>query len=1712
MRLRGYKSIELIYEGENSCIFRAVRVEDNCSVILKKSANANDGLQASDQFENEFSILNSISTKYVPDVYDLIKNNDGEILVIEDIGGLSLKEVFNNHSLELSEKIEISKNFSKAIDEIHSFGVFHARICPSNLIVNAETGQVQVIDFSNSRIFNKVSDSSELKPGFQDDYLYMSPEQTGRMGVGIDHRTDLYSLGVTLYEFFSARKLFSFESELEYVHAHLAIEPDALHKLDLDFPEPISEIVARLLAKSPDKRYQSALGVYEDLKLYARTLTESGTAVKVHIGQYDKSSVLNFPDKLLGREKDNLLLIECLNKARQGSKEVVMVSGHSGVGKSSLIQNFINTRSKFDLKIGRGKFDLARGDVPYTALTSAFEQVVETLLTEPEESLLVWRDRILEFLGENAQIIIEVIPNLELIIGKQSPVSELPFKEGKERFLLVFRQFVRALIGTNEPVLIFIDDLQWADMATLKLVDSIVGDDELSHLVIIGAYRDNEIDQESDVWKQLILIFDHSQNLSEINLHDLTQSQVTKFLSESMNLHIGDVSELSELIFEKTAGNPFFTKTIINQLVQNSEVKFDHQSKKWDWDVQKIRNIEATRNVVDYLASSIKKQSDSSQELLFYAACIGTEFDLRTLAIVLQESEVTVLSELELLVELRMIDEKNIVESVEGNKGNIDNIQNRKFGFAHDRIQQAAYALKSEQQRNSIQLKIGQLLISEMDQNDFSNLPLQVIDHLNKGIDLLVHENERISLSKANFEAAQQSKISAAFEASKHYFEVAINLSDRSWWSHSYQFMLDLHKEYSEIVDLVGDSEQANSYIATGIKNAENEIDKIYFYVLQIRRQTALANYEEAIEIGRRALDQFGVTVPLNEIENALNVELDLANSISVKEFRALLNTKDAVDSFQVEKNQAIMLILMNLLPPTDFYDPDLNSWVSVKMVNYTFQFGYSPEAAKGLANYAVVLLLIGDYKKGVPLGDLSLELVANQTGTLHEGRVMYSYLSYLHHWSKSFKLSKDIKQSILEKCMKLGDLQYMGYIHGIHFCLNEFFICKNFNEYKNTLLQNLEFSKSSQNSLAESVLISAQMALENLQGNTKDIFEFNTDSVTETAHIRKCESQKNMMAIGFLRVLQANTLYMYGQFSDAEYCINSALKIIDSLAPTMSRVLLIFTHSLILCAEFEDLTKEQKETNTQKILKNRKTLKEWSELCPKNFNHFYVLTEAEFHRVNNNIIQAINCYLEAISNSQSAQNIQIESLSYELMGKFWLSNDNVIYGVEYLKKARESYMLWGAVRKAELIEKNYSEYFNSDSLVSTHLASRSISGDLSNGQDEAFQNLDLKTVISTTQAISSEIDMYKLLHKLMKSLTTLAGSQYTVLLLEHDSELQISGVMSVDDNSIWVLEEIDAELESLVPMTIINYVTRKLEPVILPGSVNDMMFQNDTYIQNIKPKSILCLPIKFQGQLSGAIYLENRLTENAFNLERVEIISVISSQASISINNALLYSRLQEKVDQNERLGKLRHFLSPQVADIVLSEGTDTVLGSHRKLISIIFCDLRGFTAFSESAEPEETVGLLADYHTELGKLISKYNATIDHRAGDGMMVFLNDPIEIHDHVKKAVLLAKEMRDKVNQITTQIGNYGHKLGFGVGISSGYATIGLVGYEGRFDYAATGPHVSLASRLCDEADDNQILVSAAIHAEVQNYERMKYVGKFSIKGFSKPQAVFNIPI
>ncbi|ARV60451.1 serine/threonine protein kinase [Nostocales cyanobacterium HT-58-2] len=1577
----GYRISEEIYSGSKTLVLRGIREKDQQSVIIKLMRNEDPTLAEIAQFRNQYSIIKNLDIPGIVKLYSLENYGNSYALVMEDFGGISLKEEIEQWGRGTAQTPEgINKFFHIAIqvtstlDKLHRHCIIHKDIKPANILINPTTLEVKLIDFSIASLLPKEIQFLSNPNLLEGTLAYISPEQTGRMNRGIDYRSDFYSLGVTLFELLTGQLPFTTTDSLELLYCHIAKQPPKASSIHPNIPSMVSDIITKLMEKNAEDRYQSALGLKHDLELCLQQWQKSKQITPFMLGQQDISNRFLIPEKLYGRTHEVKTLLAAFERVTGGITEMILVAGAAGIGKTAVVNEVYKPITQQRSYFLKGKFDQFQHDIPLSGFVQAFQDLIRQLLSETDAEIQQWKAKILSVLGEQAQVIIDVIPQLEIIIGKQPPITELSGTANQNRFNLLFQRFIKVFINKHHPLVIFLDDLQWADVASLKLIQLLIGDSHTNIVnatissplleetkkssgtdggfLLIGAYRDNELSRTHPLYLTLNEI-EKTRTINTITLEALNQGDLNRFIADTLRCQEAVAVPLTQMVFAKTKGNPFFVHQFLKYLYNEGLIRFNFNVGHWQCDIAKVKAIALTDDVVEFMALQIEKLPKHTQKVLKLATCIGNSFDLKTLSIVHQKSVVDTAGDLwPALVEGLVVPEVNnyklflnhensseTVDSKESKKLPMTPLKPTTYKFIHDRVQQAAYSLIPETQKQSIHLNIGQLLLSNTPIEEREEKIFDLVNQFNMAVELITAQAERNELARMNLIAGRRALVSTAYAAAVEYFTTGVRLLADDSWQTNYELTLALHENAAEASYLVGSFEQTEQLAEVVLANAKTLLEKVKVYEVKIQAYGAQNKALEAINIALPFLKLLGVEFPDNPKQSYIQCELEkTASNLANRRIEELINLPEMTEAEPL----AIMRILSNVIVFTYQVSPELFLLIILKQINLSLKYGNAPLSAFTYVVYGLILCgLVGDIESGYQFGKLAESLSSKLQSKEVSVKVIETFNQLVRPWKEHIRETLKPLLEVYSTGLEIGDLEFAAYALYVY-SYTAYFIGEELTELKQKIAAHSNAIQQIKQERAFYWNEIYRQTVLNLLGFAKDpcclIGEFYDERKMRQIHL----AAKDGIALLYLHVSKLHLCYLFQDFPEAVNNARIAENFLDGAIGKLLVPIFYFYDSLARLAVYSETVEDEQKFILDKVQANQEKMHKWAHHASMNFLHKYYLVEAERYQVLGNYVEATELYDRAIMLAKEHEYINEEALANELAARFYLKWGKQKIAQTYLTDAYYGYLRWGALAKVDDLEKRYSQLLtpilqqkqpsfdaSKDSISdhSTTVSTLSTNETVIGCNTTSSDSLDLAAIIKASQALSGEIQLEQLLSTLMQVVMENAGASKCALILrkgdhaEHSTHtiddrlyLAVTAVGSTLDTVpiCTALASISLEKSENVPVTLINYVKRTQEICVIDHATAVASLATDDYIVREQPKSLLCIPIINQRKLLGILYLENNLTTGAFTRDRVELLKLITTQAAISLENAMLYKNLAQA---NERLEEYSHTLEEKVA-----------------------------------------------------------------------------------------------------------------------------------------------------------------------------------------------------
>ncbi len=1485
--LPGYEVSAKIHENPNTLVYRAVRTEDNQPVILKVLEAENQFALQKERLQQDFNISRSLDTDHVVTPYNLEKYPDKWVLIMEDFGGDSVKHLSAGKPFALAKAVSLAIKATTILADIHHGNIIHKDIKPSNFILNPDTGQLKITDFGISTAAEQKAPVIKSTNIIEGTLAYMSPEQTGRTNRSVDYRTDLYSLGVTLYEWFTGKLPFQTEDPLELTHCHLAKQPPPPHSITPGVPDQISDIIIKLLAKSPEDRYQNTQGLRLDLELCRKQLALNGRVEKFPLGRFDVSETFIIPDKLYGRETQLKQLLDACNRSRDGAVGFFLVKGPAGVGKSALVDEVRNEIRKergggkgFFL---HGKFDQFSRDIAYSAIGQAFKGLVMELLGEMEEQLQTWKEKMQKAWGPNGKLITDVVPDLELVVGKQPEPAKLGPYESRNRFKQVLRNFVRVFAGREHPLVLFLDDLQWADTASLDLVESLATDPEIGFLFLVGTCRDNEVDRLHPLTATLKKLRASKVPAGEITLEPLGEEVIEKIILDTCPADPEKVKHLAKIAFRKTGGNPFFIKKLLLSLNLDGLVFYSTETCHWDWDERKLEEVRISENVLEFMILLLEKLPEATKEALKLASCIGNHFEAETLAWASGCPGEELTGNLaEAIREEILVTEKVLLPGPR-------NTLITTYKFQHDRLHEAAYTMIPVEKRKRIHLRLGRYWLEQGTEEKIAGTLFDIAWQFNEAGPLITGKNEKTEIARLYLKAAAKAKESTAFKNAASYLEHAANILGPGSWETGHDLTWEIYHQKAENEFSSAMLDESEKTIKIALANSTCVDEKVAVYKIYLQVLFQFSRHYDAIEVVREVLALLGISLPKHVKKRHIAGQYaKFYLRLGRKKTGHLMTLPEITDKRRLN----ICALIYDAIPSTYMVAPDLMAYLSMIMANICIRHGNSIYAPFAYAMVSCVMTgVTKQYKMAYDFAMMAIRLNKKYPHLDVKARIHFLAGFFPVHWVKPVKEYLPLWETAFKTTLEAGNIHWHNYCITFSRPQDILFNDAHLAEIEAGNAKHYEMhvhSKDREVSFNQFFLLKFIRRLRGIEEPPQAYHA--PDDFGEESYAGEMATPGN-----YLMRMYYYTFNLVEAFTSEDY--ESALrharrgnKIVIEVLGNLSDFVLRFYTLLTIQALKPKLSRLERLKLAIPYKIDKYLIKRAAGHCPGNFRAQYLLVLAEEARTGKDDSKAIHYYEQAIKESRGENFPRVTALCYELAGKYYLERGIFNAARPYLTAAHTHYKRWGAGAKAKQLEEKYPRFFPRGSMTPV---------DSVTGAENMF---DLVSVMKASQAISMEINLEKLLGQLLNIIIENAGAQKGVLVLETIDGPAVEGVINAATNHAQVLQAIPLEGCGLLPENMVRLVQRTGKQLLLEDASRDHDYSKDPYIIEKQPRSVLCVPLKRKDRVDGVLYLENTLAGGSFTEERGRMLDTLLTQAAISIENARLYSELERDISERKR------------------------------------------------------------------------------------------------------------------------------------------------------------------------------------------------------------------
>ena len=1474
------------------------------SVLVIAPASKHPSLTTLEKIEHEYSLRHELDSAWAVRPLALSEQWGQTMLALEDPGGDTLEKSLSG-PMETGQFLRFAIGLATALGGLHGRRLIHKDVKPANALVNAATGQIRLMAFGIASRLPRERQAPQPPETIAGTLAYMAPEQTGRMNRSIDARSDLYALGITLYEMLTGSLPFMAVDPMEWVHCHIARQPIPPSERVKHVPPPLSAITMKLLAKTPEERYQTVAGLERDLRCCLAQFEAEGRIDDFALGEGDTPDRLLIPETLYGRASEIEILLASFERiVNDGPPELVLVSGYSGVGKSSVVTELHKVLVPPRGLFAAGKFDQYKRDIPYSTLAQAFQDLVRPLLGKSEDELSRWREALRETLGSNGQLMVDLVPELKLIVGEQAPVSELPPQDAQRRFQLVFRRFLSVFARPEHPLALFLDDLQWLDAATLDLLEDLLTRPDIRHLLLIGAYRDNEVTSTHPLRRRLDAIRHGGALVQEIVLTPLTGESVSRLIADSLYCERERAVSLAQLVLEKTDGNPFFVIQFLSALVEEGLLTFDHDAGRWSWDLMHIHAQAYTDNVVDLMVGKLSRLPRNTQEVLQLFACLGNSVERALLGTVRESSKEALDRDLEEALRAGLV-----LPSGDA------------YCFLHDRVQEAAYSQIPEAVRVEIHLRIGRLLAANTSPDKQEETIFEIVNQLNRGAALITSRDEKELLAELNLIAGKRAKASTAYVSALNYLVAGTTLLSDDGWERrpDLMFAFELHRGECEL--LTGEQPAADARLAMLSLRAASPVDRATVACLQIDLYTTLDQSDRAVDVCLGYLHHLGIEWSPHPTEEEARREYERTWSLlGGREIEELIE----LPLMSEPESVATLDVLTKVLTPAMFTDANLLAVLICRMVNLSLEHGHTDASCYGYVWLGMIAgPRFGNYKAGFRFGRLGYDLIDRRALERFRARTYLSFGVFIIPWTRHLRTGHDLIRRAFDAANTVGDLTMAAYSCD-NLVGNLLGAGDPLSEVHREAEHGLGFAQRARFGLVIDVITTQLALIRTLRGLTATFGCFDDARFDERQFERHLSSEPGLAIAEcwyWIRKLQAR--FLAGDYASAVDASLNAQRLLWTSPSFFETAEAHFYGALSHSASCDVAFTIEHQQHVQALAAHHRQLVEWAENCPENFENRAALVGAEIARIEGRELDAERLYEVAIKSARENNFVHNEALANELAARFYAGRGFETISQAYLRNARYGYLRWGADGKVRQLDQ-----------LHPHLRPEETGAAQTGTIGAPLEQLDLATVIKVSQNVSAEMVLEKLLDTLMRTAIEHAGAERALLMLSRQAGQRIvaEATTSSDTVSVQLIDE--PVTASKLPETIVRYVLQTQESVILDDAAILNPFSADPYLGQRKARSVLCLPLSNQAKLIGVLYLENNLAPRVFAPARISVLKLLASQAAISLENTRLYR------DLGEREAKIRRLAEANIIGICMWELEGRILEANDAFLSMVGYD----------------------------------------------------------------------------------------------------------------------------------------------------------------------------
>jgi PAS domain S-box-containing protein len=1551
--LNGFDNIIELHRDSRSITYSGIQSSGGRPVIIRYFPFEKLTSSHIVQLTYEYEQAKYIESEHVSKIYGFEKVRDhnwnGLMFFIENAPGISLRLYLITKKIPVRELLDIGMQVAQGLKELHRYEIIHSDINPNTILVNPETRNVKIRDFGFNSITAYKTEEIYNPEIIRNNLPYISPEQTGRTSRKIDYRTDFYSLGMTLYEALTGEPPFTSQDPLEIIHAHMTRQPQPSTEAKENIPAMVYSIIMKLIAKNPESRYQSAHGIISDLSECMDQLKATGRIEAFTPGRNDIHDRFIIPQKVYGRKKEIDSLTALFEQTRMGPCRLLLVSGPGGIGKSTLISELHRPVTRHKGYFALGKFSSINRDMPYSALIQAFQGLIRQILTESDDRLLGWKSDILDAVGSNGKIITDMIPETELLIGRQDEIPETGPEESQNRFKFILRKFIGIFGNEEHPLVLALEDLQWADASSLALLIMLATEPGLTHIFFIGSYRDDSMQPAFSAW--LDNLRKSGSEISGLTLEPLPLADVTELIIDTLKCAAEACRDLAELIYRKTGGNPFFVKQFLKRL-HDDEILVHTTAAGWHWDLNRIQMMQATDNVIELVIERIRRMQASSIEILKIAAIIGARFNPDIIA------EVCGKPTHDIIIELNESIQNELIVLVPP-----------QYAFAHDRIHESILAILSDAERIDLHYRIGNAMLRYASAEYMPETIFTILDHFNHSLALVTDPSQKKAIVQMNMHAANKAKLSNAYTSAVTYLDYAISVLPPDAWEKDYETAFTIFIEKATAQYLAGIFPEDESIFSTLLARARTDADRANIYSLLIVLRSHQNRIDEAIGMGIQACRLFSMKLSPNPGMSSIFSEfLRVRRLLKKRSIDELYNRPDIEDRGILQ----LMDLLVKISVPVYFSNQEshrrLLFLIALKLLTLTLEHGNSKYSAFAFVAYGALIGAVrGDYHEGHELGKLGISLNSKYNDLELRTKIYHLYGGMIAFWKQPFNEYIEYFTTAFQTGMAMGDFLFTSFAI-INIFFHSFRKGKDINSLILIYETHLNFIQLTRFDLGLDIFNIFYALIYDLKGTggAQGIVPGVGDNPDLMARTEK--NQYNLHLYHLTRVISS---YIAGEYDKALETASLMEKGVDRFLNAVVYISEYYLfYGLAIAARYDSMPRASRRRYATILEKCVGKFQAWADTCRENFLHLHLLLKAELMRINGRDLEALRCYGQAIHHSQINEYINHEAIICERAALFHIQLGNSISAGAHIQQALNCYRQWGVDVKVRDFEKQFALYLHQTPT----------------GEVTPSRLLNYASIVNSLQAISSEIITEDLLKKLMKIALENAGADRGFFITTEPNATTIVAETTLTDDIRTAVTSIpfDSRKDLLVP--VINYVMRSKKYLVIHDARSEETIPLDQYPEESRPMSVLCLPIERHAKLTGILYLENRVVAGAFTADHIEILQLLASQAAISLEIAQLYDKLTQEISQHWKAETALRNSEDRYRMVVesMNEGICVLDEIGRlKFVNKTFCEMIGF-------EQSEILGApLSQYLTDKSVAVLKHQL-MRRRRGD------HEPYEI--------------------------------------------------------------------------------------------------------------------